>query len=136
MDIFTILGILLIVVIIFGALMGGKNLGDTVRKGCGCFVVLLIIIVGAIIYFYNKPETKKDPSPQEKVSTINDNAYFIVKQNCVTYTKPNKNSEKSGDLEVGEELFIENINKFNYFYEVIEDNREKSYILKECLRKK
>jgi len=31
--------ILLIVVIIIGAFLGGRNLGDTVRKGCGCLVL-------------------------------------------------------------------------------------------------
>ena len=133
MDIFIII---LIVIIILGALIGGKNLGDTVRKGCGFFVFLLIIIIGAIIYTINISDTKKDSSPQEKVSTSNDNAYFIVKQNCETYTKPNKNSKILGQLETGKEIYIENINKFNYFYEVNEGNGRKSYILKDNLKKK
>jgi hypothetical protein len=138
MDIFITLGIFLIVLIIFGALVGGKNLGDTVRKGCGCFIFLLILIIGAItiIYTITISETKKDSNSQEKVSTSNNNTYFIVKQNCETYTKPNKKSKISGYLESGEELYIKNINKFNYFYEVTENNGEKSYILKGYLRKK
>ncbi|MCD6542957.1 MAG: SH3 domain-containing protein [Flavobacteriaceae bacterium] len=133
---FSTLGIILIVIIIFGALIGGKNLGDTVRKGCGCFVFLLIIIIGAIIYTINISEKKNDSTHHEKVLKSYDHAYFIVKQNCATYTKPNKNSKISGYLEAEEELYIENVNKFNYFYEVIEDNGKKSYILKGCLRKK
>lgn len=134
MDIFIGLGILLIVIIIIGAIIGGKNLGDTVRKGCGCLVIMLIIIIGIIIYTISEKET--DSSPQETVSTSNDYAYFIVKQNCETYSKPNINSEILGYLEAEQELYIVNINKFKYFYEVNDDNGKKSYILKEYLRKK
>lgn len=132
MEIFIII---LIVIIILGALIGGKNLGDTVRKGCGCIVLLLIIIlIGGIIYSTSGPN--EDSTPQEAILSSNDYAYFIVKQNCETYIKPNKNSEISGYFEAGQELYIKNMNKFNYFYEVNEDNGRKSYILKDNLRKK
>ncbi len=132
MDIFIII---LIVIIILGALIGGKNLGDTVRKGCGCIILILIILlIGGIIY--STSGTKNDSTSQEAVSSSNDYAYYIVKHNCETYIKPNKNSEISGYLEAGQELYIEKINKFNYFYEVNEDNGRKSYILKDNLRKK
>jgi len=133
---FSTLGILLIVIIIFGALLGGKNLGDTVRKGCGCFIFLLIIIIGVIIYTISISEKDNDSKPQEKVLTSYGQAYFIVKQNCETYTKPNKKSKISGYLEAGDEIYIEHINKFNYFYEVKEDNGQKSYILKGYLKRK
>jgi len=96
MEIFIGLGILLIVAIILGALLGGKNLGDTIRKGLGCLVLLLIIIIGAIIYSISGP--KNGSAPQETVSSSNAYAYFIVKHNCETYTKPNKNSEIYGYL--------------------------------------
>lgn len=128
---FYALGVLLIVIIILGALFGGKYFGDTIRKGCGCLVLLLVIIIGAIIIYISE-----DSTPQEKASSSNDYGYFIVKQNSETYTKPNKNSEISGYIESGQELYIVNVNKFNYFYEVSEDNGSKSYILKDNLRRK
>lgn len=37
---------LLVVIIILGALAGGNTLGETIRSGCGClFVVILVIAV-------------------------------------------------------------------------------------------
>ena len=126
---------LLIVVIILGALLGGKSFGGTVRKGCG-FILLVIIIVAIGVIFYSQSESKKAPNNKEAVSSSNASAYFIVKQDCQTYTKPNIKSDISGHLEVGKELLVENINKFNYFYEVSDENGKNSYIRKECLIKK
>lgn len=37
--------ILFIVVVIIGALLGGNSFGGTIRSGCGCISVVLIIIV-------------------------------------------------------------------------------------------
>ena len=127
---------LLIVVIIIGALLGGKSFGGTVRKGCGFFILLVIIIVAIGVIFYSQPESKKAPNSKEAVSSSNASAYFIVKQNCQTYAKPNIKSDISGHLEVGKELLVENVNKFNYFYEVSDENGKNSYVRKGCLIKK
>ena len=142
MELFIGLGILLIVIVIFGALAGGESFGDTIRKGfnkgCGCLATILIIIVIFIIavtIFYTS-DTKKDSTPKETVSSSNDYAYFIIKKDCATYTKPDKSSEISEYLKAGQELYIENLNKFNYFYEVKWPNGRKSYILKGNLRRK
>jgi hypothetical protein len=40
---------LLAIVVILGALVGGNSLGETIRGGCGCFLV--IIVVFAVIAF-------------------------------------------------------------------------------------
>lgn len=120
MDFLVILGI----IILLGALIGGKHFGDTVRKGFGCFVLLLVVLIGILIF--NFSQTNEDSPPKEEFSSSKDYAYFIVKHNCETYTKPNKNSEISGYLDAGQEIYIENMNKFNYFYEVNEDNGRKS----------
>jgi hypothetical protein len=124
---------LLIVIIIVGALLGGKSFGGTVRKGCG-FLILLVVIIAAIgVFSYWRSESKMDSNNKEAVSSSDAPAYFIVKQDCQTYTKPNIKSDISGHLEVGEELFVENVNKFNYFYELSDENEKKSYVKKECL---
>jgi hypothetical protein len=127
---------LLIVVIILGALLGGKSFGGTVRKGCGFLILVVIIIIAISVFFYWQSESKKDPNNKEAVSSSNVPAYFIVKQDCQTYTEPDIKSDISGHVEVGKELLVENINKFNYFYELSDEDGKKSYVRKECLIKK
>ncbi len=126
----------MIVVIILGALLGGKSFGGTVRIGCGFLILLVVIIVAIGVVLYSRSESKKAPNNKEAVSSSNASAYFIVKQDCQTYTKPNIKSDISGHLEVGKELLVENVNKFNYFYEVSDENGKNSYIRKEYLIKK
>lgn len=123
--------IILIVVVIIGALLGGRSFGGTIRKGCGFIVFLFLIIIGASLYLY---WINNDPAPSEEVSPIIKSGYFIVKQNCGTYEKPNIDSEISGYLETGQELYIKNINKYKYFYEFNKEDGKKSYVLKDHLR--
>src|SRR6056297_3800143 len=125
---------LLIIIIILGALLGGKNFGDTVRKGCGFLILLMIIIVAIILTFYSPYGFKKDTYKQETVSSSDFSSYFIVKQDCETYTKPNNKSEISGNLVLGQKLYIENVNKYKYFYELKNDSG-KSYVKKEFLKR-
>jgi uncharacterized protein YpmB len=124
---------LLIVIIILGAILGGKSFGGTVRKGCGFIILLIIIIVALGVIFYSESESKNSPNNKEAASSSNASAYFIVKQDCQTYTKPNIKSNISGHLEVGKELLVKNVNKFNYFYEVSDEKGKNSYVRKECL---
>jgi len=126
--------VFLIVIIILGALLGGKSFGSTVRIGCGFFILLVVIAIGVI--FYLRSESKTVPNNNDAVSSSVVSAYFIVKQDCQTYTKPNIKSDSSEHLEIGKEFSVENTNKFNYFYEVTDENAEKSYVRKECLIKK
>ena len=122
--------------IILGALLGGRSFGGTVRKGCGFLILLVIIIIAIGVIFYSRTESKKDPNNKEAVSSRNASTYFIVKEDCQTYTKPNIKSDISGHLEVGKELLVVNVNKFNYFYEVSDENGKNSYVRKECLIQK
>lgn len=44
-----------VLVVIFGALAGGKSFGGTVRKGCGCLSILLILVTALSLFMiYNK----------------------------------------------------------------------------------
>jgi uncharacterized protein YgiM (DUF1202 family) len=86
-------------------------------------------------FFYVQSESTSDPDSKEAVSSSNATSYFTVKQDCQTYTKPDIESDISGHLELGEELLIENVNKFNYFYELTDENGKNSYVRKECLQK-
>ena len=124
---------LLVVILILGALIGGKSLGGIIRKGLGCLVLLLLISIGILVF--TKSSTKKDAIPQEVDSWSKEHGYFTVKEDCETYTKPDKDSEISGYLKAGHELHIEHVDKFNYFYEVKQDGGRISYVLKENLRK-
>jgi len=42
--------ILFIVIVILGALAGGKSFGETVSKGCGCVSLIVVVIIGVIIF--------------------------------------------------------------------------------------
>ena len=36
---------LLVIIIILGALAGGNTLGETIRSGCGCLVLIFVVLV-------------------------------------------------------------------------------------------
>ncbi len=40
---------LFIVIVILGALVGGNSLGETVRKGVGCLLVIFLIALAIVI---------------------------------------------------------------------------------------
>lgn len=124
----------MVVIIIIGALLGGKSFGETVRKGCGFLMLLVIIAIG--IFFYSRTDLKKTPEDQEVISTVDNSVHFVVKENCQTYIKPNIESASSRNLEMGKDYFVEDINKFNYFYEITNKNGKKLFIREECLKRK
>jgi hypothetical protein len=45
--------VLLVVIIILGALAGGNSLGETIRGGCGCLVLLVIAAV-VVLFLISK----------------------------------------------------------------------------------
>ena len=108
--------VLLIVVIILGALLGGKSLGGTVRIGCGFLLLLIVIavVIGAILYTTSESNSNNSPNNRQEISPTNAKAYFVVKEDCQTYSKPDINSDISGNLEEGEEIFVENVNKYDH----------------------
>jgi uncharacterized protein YpmB len=124
--------VLLVIAIIIGAIFGGKSFGGTVRIGCGFIIMIVIIIavLGAVIYAVS--EYNDASNNTEAVSSSP--TYFIVKQDCQTYTKPDIESDISGQLEKGEEILVKNANKFKYFYEVTDEIGKTSYVRKECLK--
>lgn len=131
-----LLVLLLIVVIIIGALLGGKSLGGTVRKGCGCLILLAVITIAVSVFYYSQTDSKETHEDKKSFSATNNSVYFIVKENCQTFIKPNIESDVSGNLEIGTEYFVEDINKFNYFYEITDKNGRKSFVRKDCLKRK
>ena len=132
----TILIPVLIVAIILGAILGGKSFGGVVSKGCGflAFIVSLTIVIIALIYAFSGSE--ETPNNIEEVTSGAASGYFIVKQDCEIYTKPNIESDVSGQLVIGDEYLIENVDRFNFFYRISDDSGENSYVRKECLNKK
>jgi hypothetical protein len=41
--------VLLVVIIILGALVGGNSLGETIRKGSGCLLVIALVLL--VLFF-------------------------------------------------------------------------------------
>ncbi|MBZ9731188.1 hypothetical protein LB467_15950 [Salegentibacter sp. JZCK2] len=125
--------VLLAVVVIIGALLGGKSFGGTVRKGCGFLIMLLILGVIAIAIFYY---SRTDTEGQEAISTTENSTNYIAKENCSTYSKPDIESTSEGSLEIGKNYFVKDNDKFNYFYEITFQNGVKLFVRKECLERK
>lgn len=43
---------ILVLLLILGAICGGESFGDTLGKGCGCFVVIIIALVILAVMFF------------------------------------------------------------------------------------
>ena len=41
-----LLVVLFIVIAILGAIAGGKTFGETLNKGCGCLLSIIVLIIG------------------------------------------------------------------------------------------
>ena len=123
--------VLFIVILIIGALLGGKNLGDTFRKGCGCFVILILLLVfGSIYFFSNYYHTNENKEiTEQKLS-------YTLTSDSDVYLKPDINSEVIGYAFEGEEFEVSEPQKFNYFYEVKLENGQNAYLLKDHFGKK
>lgn len=127
--------VLFIIVIIIGAFLGGDSFGGTIRKGCGCLIILALgIMIGISLII--ETESDNASEDQDSISNAVNSAYFIVQENCQVYVKPDIESDEAGNLAIGNELFVYDINKFNYFYEFTDANGLKAFIRKECLKRK
>jgi hypothetical protein len=118
-----------------------KTVGRTKRK-FGVIILYLIIIssIGAILYFNSESNTLMEsinaPVKNEVASSGIASIYFIVKENCPTYTRANIKSSISGYLVAGNEILVKDINQFKYFYQITDKNGIMRYVRKECLRNK
>lgn len=115
---------LLIIILFIGAILGGKSFGDTFRKGCGCGIVLFILTILMIMFFMSNPFQVQEINQNET------NTYFHVKSDCNIYAKPDKNSEIIDYAFAGDKVYILKPNKYNYFYELENEDESKGYILK------
>lgn len=122
-------------VILIGAILGGNTLGGTVRKGCG-FLALVIVLGSILLMVLQNLDERKIPDDKEVITTVDDSVYFEVKNDCPTYVRPNIESEISGGLIIGEEYFVEEADKFNYFYEITDNSGEKVFVRKPCLERR
>lgn len=118
-----------------------KNTSGKTKRRFGVITLLIIIFssIGTILYFQSKPGFQPESSSvilkKKAASSSSPTNYFIVKEDCPTYTKPNIESSISGYLVIGNEIHVENVNKYKYFYQVPDKNGKKRYVKKECLRK-
>jgi hypothetical protein len=126
-----ILIILLVVIVIIGALLGGKSFGGTIRKGCGFIILSIIVVLGLIILWPSEPQS--DTDRRELDSSNNASTYYIVKEDCQTYTKPDIKSNVSDSLVKGEVLMIRNPSKYKYFYQFTDENGTVLYVRKQNL---
>jgi outer membrane protein assembly factor BamE (lipoprotein component of BamABCDE complex) len=123
---------LLIVIIIFGALLGGKTFGGTVRKGCSLLLAVLLVLFGA--YFFLNSNAEEDSTHSDTIPTIIEKSNYISKHKCALYEKADINSEVIRYIEEGEYFNVRDKDKFNYFYEVFDDDLGHCYILKDDLK--
>lgn len=49
----AIIVVLVVALLILGAISGGQSFGDTLSKGCGCLVLIVIALI-AFAYFTSK----------------------------------------------------------------------------------
>lgn len=49
---FLIIFLVVLGIIIIGVLLGGESFGDTLRKGCGCVITIIIICVILFLIFF------------------------------------------------------------------------------------
>jgi hypothetical protein len=133
----TLVGIL-IVIVILGALLGGKGFGSVVRRGCG-FVLLLIIGAVVIIFigvWYDQSATITEPPGSNRNSLSTDNgAYFQAKETCPIYSKPDIDSDTLDFLKFDSQIWVENPDRYKYFYTLIENNQDVGYVRKGCFEK-
>ncbi len=113
-----------------------KSSGGSIKTGFA-FLAFLIIIIASIgaIYFYSS-EPFNIPSKNEVVVPGYNFNNFIVKETCLTYSKPDNKSAVSGHLASGREILVENPNQFKYFYQIPDENGKTRYVRKEYLTKK
>ncbi len=113
-----------------------KSSGGSMKTGFA-FLALLIIIIASIgaIYFYSS-EPVNVPSKKEVVVPGYNFNNFIVKETCLTYSKPDNKSAVSGHLASGNEIYVEAPHKYKYFYQVPNENGKPRYVRKEYLTKK
>lgn len=147
-------GIIVIVLlaIVFGALSGGENFGDTMRKGLGCIFSLVVLVVGVLIFIEYKDRNSGGSfsgggnsgggSSGLYSSNSEDNGthtFVVRREDTPCYVNPNKNSAVDGYVSKGDTLYIEGINEYKYFYRVeLKDeqgNLDINYLLKDHLRK-
>ena len=120
---------LLAAAIIIGALLGGRTFGETVRKGCGCMAVVLLIFLGLFAFLVIIPNAEPTYDPVEEAAYLT----FIATDNCTAYASPDISSNVVGELESGRKYVVQNADRFQYFYEVARSDDIIQYVRKECL---
>lgn len=129
----------LVIIIIIGALLGGKTFGETLKKGCGfIFIMIILLALGiGLLFYYYKVSDKAVENENHKTNLSTDNStYFIAQKNCRAYQKPDIQSKIIDSIEIGEDFFVKETNKFIYFYKVEDAEGKILHIQKECLKKK
>jgi hypothetical protein len=144
------IGIIVTLAIILGAIFGGKDFGDTMRKGMCCLFWLTIIAVGIIFLYigYKRSQNASGSGDSSRggsgsqTSTLDDSktyTFVVLKKDAACYLQPNKNSAVDSYVNKGDTLYITGVNKYRYFYKVTlrNDNggEDVNYILKDHLRR-
>ncbi|MFZ6052564.1 hypothetical protein [Halocola ammonii] len=122
--------ILLIIVIIIGAILGGKSFGGTIRKGCGClgYVVIALVVIILLALIISSMLTSES---DQEIEIDNNSVHYISKDGCPIYTKPNIEPDTVEFLEVGQEFFVKEEDRFKYFYSITHDSEN---VWKKCFK--
>lgn len=112
-----------VLAIILGAILGGENLGDTLRKGLGC-LFWLAVLAGIVLFIGYRNSQKNSPTPTSSKSSTPVSSDCIETQFVVTaadvpcYSKPNFSSSTVGTLPKGNEITIKCPAKYKNCYEI------------------
>jgi hypothetical protein len=127
--------ILLVIVVLIGALLGGESFGGTIRKGCG---FLFLVGIGLIVLsLFTCPRLNMDDAGETdtKYQVPASSERFLVQQSSPLYSKPDVQSDTMAVLRIGDEVVVPDPDRYTYFYWMHTAAGLDGYVRKDCLKK-
>lgn len=101
-----------------GAILGGKNFGDVIRRGLW-FIFFLALILIAVLYFVERQETKKETLKKEQKE--------IKKIEKAAIEKSTKTKSKNDNLDNETKQVNSSNNKDAEIFDFLMDNKSRTY---------
>jgi uncharacterized protein YgiM (DUF1202 family) len=96
-----------------------KKVFNLIKKGIEFFIIVIFL---SMIYNYISSIFSKDESN------------FSATKNCQTYSKPNIKSNTLEKVNIGDKFIVEDVDKYQYFYQIKDMDDSRVFIRKECLK--
>ncbi len=127
MELITFLALIVIV----GALVGGKSLGGTIRLGCLTISALTIGLLILVAIMSNGSEE----IPENEKENQSSPALLMAIDTCQSYSQPDINSAPKGKIQPETQFEVSNPLRYKYFYKITTSIGETVYVQKSCLQK-